>query len=166
MPTLTKRQKQIFDFIKLYIKKHGYSPTFEEIKRRLKVNALSGIHQHINTLIDKGYLMRDKNATRGLGIRSRGISNTIEIPLVGQIAAGRPIEALETRGDTITIARDTYFDQKKLYALKVVGDSMMGDGIYDGDVVVLKEQKTADNGQTVVAIIDDNEATLKKIYRE
>lgn len=166
MPTLTKKQKQIFDFIKSFIDKHGYSPTLEEIKKFLKVKALSGIYQHIDILINKGYITRDENATRGIGIKNPAINNTIEIPLAGKIAAGQPIEAIETKGETITIARDTYYDPKKLYALKVVGDSMIGDGIYDGDTVVLKEQSTADNGQTVVAIIDDNEATLKKIYWE
>lgn len=166
MPTLTKRQKQIFDFIKSFIGRHGYSPTFAEIKKHLRVKALSGIHQHIGALIDKGYLIRDENATRGLEIKSPSTINTIEIPLVGRIAAGQPIEAIETRGETVTIARDTYFDPQKLYALKVVGNSMIGDGIYDGDTVVLKKQDTADNGQTVVAIIDDNEATLKRIYWE
>lgn len=166
MPTLTKRQKQIFDFIRVCIAKHGYSPTLNEIKKHLKVKALSGIYQHIGVLIDKGYITRDENATRGLEIRNRSVNNTIEIPLAGIIAAGQPIEAVETKGETVTIARDTYYDTGKLYALRVAGDSMVEDGIFDGDIVVLKKQETADNGQTVVAIIDDNEATLKRIYWE
>jgi DNA (cytosine-5)-methyltransferase 1 len=166
MPNLTKRQKQIFDYIKSYIGAHGYSPTLVEIKKQLKVKALSGIHQHIGALINKGYLTNDGNATRGLAIRDSGVNNTLEIPLVGTIAAGQPIEAIETRGQTITVARNTYYDPKKLYALRVAGDSMVDDGIFDGDIVILKKQETADDGQTVVAIIDDNEATLKRIYHE
>ncbi|MBU0570354.1 transcriptional repressor LexA, partial [Patescibacteria group bacterium] len=157
MYNLTKRQKQIFDYIKSFIDKKGYSPTFEELRKHLKLKALSGIYQHVNALIDKGYITRDENATRGLGIRQSGRNNTVDIPLVGTIAAGQPIEALETRGQTITIARDTYFDPEQLYALRVAGDSMIDDGIFDGDIVVVREQKTAENGQTVIAIIDDNE---------
>ncbi|MBT3539260.1 transcriptional repressor LexA [Candidatus Parcubacteria bacterium] len=166
MPTLTKRQKQILDYIKTFIDKNGYSPTFEEIRKFLKLKALSGVYQHVSVLIDKGYITRDENATRGLGIRKPGKNDVIEIPLVGVIAAGQPIEAIENRGETVTIARDSYFDPEQLYALRVAGDSMVDDGIFDGDTVVIKKQESADDGQTVVAIIDKNEATLKRIYRE
>ena len=166
MLSLTKKQKQIFDYIKSFIEKKGYSPTLEELKKRLRLKALSGVYQHVDALIDKGYIMRDENATRGLSVRKDEKIDTLDIPLVGTITAGQLIEALETRGDTITIARDTYFDPEQLYALKVSGDSMIEDGIFDGDIVVIKKQDYADNGQTVVAIIDENEATLKKLYKE
>jgi DNA (cytosine-5)-methyltransferase 1 len=166
MKNLTKKQKQIFDYIKLFIDKKGYSPTLDELRKYLNLKALSGVYQHVDALIDKGYITRDENATRGLGIRKYEENNTIDIPLVGVITAGQPIEAVVTRGDTITIARDTYFDLEQLYALRVSGDSMIDDGIFDGDIVVIKKQDNAENGQTVVAVIDDNEATLKKIYRE
>jgi DNA (cytosine-5)-methyltransferase 1 len=166
MQSLTKRQKQIFDYIKSFIEKKGFSPTLEELRKHLKLNALSGVYQHVNALIEKGYMTRDEHVTRGLGIRDFGQVDTMDIQLVGTIAAGQPIEAIQTRGETITIARDTYFDPEQLYALRVAGDSMIEDGIFDGDVVVIKKQDSADNGQTVVALIDENEATLKKIYRE
>ena len=166
MYNLTKRQKEIFNYIKSFIEKNDYSPTLEELRRHFKLKALSGVYQHINTLIDKGYVTRDENATRGLSIRQKERSDTMEIPLVGTIAAGQPIEPIETRKETIAIARDTYFDPEQLYALKVAGDSMIEDGIFDGDMVIIKKQENAENGQTVVAIIDENEATLKKIYRE
>jgi len=166
MSNLTLKQKQIFDYIKSFINKNGYSPTFEEIKEHFKLKALSGVYQHVNILISKGYIVRNEKATRGLEIREQKKLDTIEIPLVGTITAGQPIEAIEKSGDTITIARDTYFDPDQLYALKVVGDSMIEDGIFDGDIVVIKKQETADNGQTVVAVIDENEATLKKLYKE
>jgi DNA (cytosine-5)-methyltransferase 1 len=166
MPNLTQKQKQILSFIKSFSKKRGYSPTFEEIKIHLKLNALSGVYQHVNALIDKGYIIRNEKATRGLEIRIPGKSETIEIPLVGTIAAGQPIDAIETKGETITIARNTYFDPEQLYALRVVGDSMIDEGIFDGDMVVIKKQSSADNGQTVVAIIDEDKATLKKLYKE
>ncbi len=166
MSNLTKKQKQIFDYIERYIKKNGYSPTLEELRDYLKLNALSGIYQHVNVLIDKGYLTRDENAARGLNIRWPGKNTSVDIPLLGLIAAGQPIEAVENKGETITIARDSYFDPDQLYALRVSGDSMIEDGIFDGDMVVIKKQNTADNGQTVVAVIDENEATLKKIFKE
>lgn len=166
MLNLTKRQKQIFDYIKSFTDKNGYSPTLEELRDYLKLNALSGIYQHVNILIDKGYITREENAKRGLGVRQPMTSNTIDIPLRGTITAGQPIEAIETKGETITIPRDTYFDPKQLYALRVAGNSMIDDGIFDGDTVVIKKQDTADDGQTVVAIIDENEATLKKLYHE
>lgn len=166
MPNLTPKQKQIFEYIKSFINKKGYSPTLEEIGKHFRLKALSGVYQHIDALISKGYITRNENATRGLGIREQGKIDTIEIPLVGIIAAGQPIEAIETRGETITIARDSYFDAEQLYALRVAGDSMIEDGIFDGDTVVIKKQENADDGQTVVALIDENEATLKKIYRE
>lgn len=166
MYNLTKKQKQIFDYIKFFLDNNGYSPTFDELKNKFKLKALSGVHQHINVLIEKGYVIRDENATRGLTIRQSGKNDIVEIPLVGIITAGQPIEAIETKGETIAIARDTYFDPDQLYALRVSGDSMIEDGIFNGDVVVIKKQTSAENGQTVVAIIDENEATLKKLYRE
>lgn len=166
MHNLTKRQKQIFDYIKSFVDKKGFSPTLEELKKYLKLKALSGVYQHVNALIEKGYITRDENATRGLGVRKPGKIDTLDIPLIGTITAGQPIEAIETRGETITIARDTYFDPEQLYALRVAGDSMIEDGIFDGDLVIIKKQESADNGQTVVAIVDENEATIKKIYRE
>lgn len=165
MRTLTKRQKEVFDFIKYYIQDNGISPTINEIKKKFKLNALSTAHQHIETLVNKGYLKKGDNFSRGIEIKGNG-KKIIEIPIVGKIAAGQPIEAIETAEETITIASDTIRDPKGHYALRVVGDSMIDEGIYDGDIVVIKKQSSAENGQTVVAIIDDNEATLKKIYRE
>lgn len=164
MATLTKKQKEIFDFIKDYIQDNGISPTIEEIKRKLKLSAVSTVHGHIEALIEKGFIGKNDNYSRGLEIR--GGKKIIEIPLVGKIAAGQPIEAIETRGETISITCDSIKSPKGYYALKVIGDSMIDEGIFDGDVVVIKKQASAENGQTVVAIIDENEATLKKIYKE
>jgi len=166
MINLTKRQRSIYDYIQSYSKKNGYSPTLKEIRIFLGVKAISGIYQHVDALIEKGYITRSGNASRGLGIRKVGKNKLITVPLYGTITAGQPMEAFQTDGDTITIARDTYFDPNQLYALKVVGDSMVNEGIFDGDIVVIKKQTSADNGQTVVAIIDENQATLKKIFKE
>lgn len=167
MATLTKRQKQILDYIKSYIDKEGISPTFEEIRKHFKLSALSTVHQHIETLAEKGFLEKNGSSARGVQLKTEEKEAAlIEIPLVGVIAAGQPIEAIEERGETITISKKDVGKSGEYYALKVQGNSMIDEGIFDGDIVVIKKQSVADNGQTVVAIIDDNEATLKKIYRE
>src|SRR3989338_1827359 len=165
---ITKRQKQVFDFIKGYIADRGYSPTFEEMKRGLKLSAVSTVYQHIDALINKGYIKKFDNMARAIEINKTKKKNRdlIEIPLVGTIAAGEPIEAIEVPDKTITLSREELPSSGKHYALRVNGNSMVDDGIFDGDIVVIREQQTADNGQTVVAIIDDNQATLKRIYRE
>lgn len=164
MPTLTQKQKQIFDFVKDYIEKNNYSPTFEEIRKYFKLNALSGVHQHIESLIEKGLLKKNDHNSRGLELMQS--QEIVEIPILGSIAAGLPIEALENKDETITLFKKVYENYNNHYALRVVGNSMVEDGIYDGDIVVIKKQPYAEDGQTVVAIIDDNQATLKKIYKE
>jgi len=167
MATLTKRQKQILDYIKSYIDKESISPTFEEIRKHFKLSALSTVHQHIETLSEKGFLEKNGSSARGVQLKTEEKeASFIEIPLVGVIVAGQPIEAIEEQGETITISKKDVGKFGEYYALKVRGSSMIDEGIFDGDIVVIKKQSVADNGQTVVAIIDDNEATLKKIYRE
>lgn len=160
---LTKKQKQILDYIKQYIQKKGYSPSLEEIGRRFKVGK-STVHQHVEAIKEKGYLSKQKNQPRAIDVL--GQTPMVKIPILGTIAAGQPIEAIENPSDTITIAKNEIGQDGNHYALRVEGSSMIEDGIFDGDIVVLRKQETADDGQTVVAIIDDNEATLKKIYRE
>ncbi|MCX6763410.1 MAG: transcriptional repressor LexA [Candidatus Moranbacteria bacterium] len=165
MPTLTKRQKQIYEFIKGYLRKNGLSPTFEEIRKHLKLKALSTIHEHIEELIEKGFILKNNYGARSIEL-AKSVSNSIEIPLLGTIAAGQPIEAIEIPGETVTVPKDEIEKYGKNYALRVQGNSMIDEGIFDGDIVVIRKQEFADNGQTVVAVIDDNEATLKKLYRE
>lgn len=165
MPTLTKKQKEVFDFIKQYIDKNDYSPTIEEIARHFK-KAVGTIHEHIETLQEKGILEKLDNQPRAIQLLDNKSKKMVEIPLVGIIAAGQPIEAIESPDETITILKDELGKNGKYYALKVQGNSMIDEGIFDGDTVVIRQQQTADDGQTIVAIIDENEATLKKIYRE
>jgi len=165
MPTLTKRQKQILDFISGYIKKRGISPTLDEIKRRFRLSALSTVHQHVEALIGKGYLFKNDNSSRGIEIK-KTINDFIQIPIVGTIAAGQPIEAIEVQSEMIAVPKNELGKFGEHYALRVQGDSMINEGIFDGDIVIIRKQASADNGQTVVAIIDDNEATLKKLYKE
>lgn len=165
MPTLTKKQKEVFDFINTYISENGISPTIEEVRKKLKLKAVSTVHEHINSLRKKGYLSKSENSARSMSLKKE-IKSIIEIPILGKIAAGYPIEAIEDIGETISIVNPAIKTPEGYYALKVSGNSMIDEGIFDGDIVIIKKQSVAENGQTVVAIIDDNQATLKKLYRE
>ncbi|PIR46465.1 MAG: hypothetical protein COV08_00040 [Candidatus Vogelbacteria bacterium CG10_big_fil_rev_8_21_14_0_10_49_38] len=161
---LTKKQTQVLDFIKAYMAKHSYAPSLEEIKKKFKLASVSTAHYYISKLQDAGFLNKEHNQPRA--VSTVGAKQMIEIPILGAIAAGQPIEAIEISDETITIAKDEIGKQGKHYALRVQGSSMIDEGIFDGDIVVIRKQDVAENGQTVVAVIDDNEATLKKLYRE
>lgn len=165
---ITKRQKEVLDFIKSFIKDRGYSPTLEEMKKKLRLSAVSTVHQHINALIDKGYIKKFDNLARAIEINDfneKKQNNFIEIPLLGMIAAGEPIEAIEIP-ETVSIPKELTAGQERHYALKVRGDSMQDAGIFDSDTVIIREQPMVDNGEIGVAIINDNEATLKRIYQD
>ncbi len=161
---LTKRQKKVLDFIISFQKKKHFAPSLEEIKKYLKVSSVSTAHHYVKKLQEGGYLQKEQNQPRAVSTKNEKI--TIKVPLIGIIAAGQPIEAIETLGETITVSRDEVGKYGKNYALRVQGNSMIDEGIFDGDIVVIRKQEYADNGQTVVAVIDDNEATLKKLYKE
>lgn len=161
---LTKKQKLVLDFVKQYEKKKGYSPSLEEIQQHFKLASVSTAHFHIKQLQKKGLLTKEEK--QGRTISAIKEKKTLEIPLIGNIAAGQPIEAIEMSDETITVPRSDIKLPFQHYALRVKGDSMIEDGIFNDDIVVIRSQKTADDGQTVVAIIDDNQATLKKIFKE
>jgi len=161
---ITKKQRQALDFVKQYRARHDYSPSLEEIRKKFKLASVSTAHYYLKKLQEAGQLKKAYNQPRAVTtIQER---QTIEIPIVGAIAAGQPIEAIEVPDETITITKDQIEKSGKHYALRVQGNSMIEEGIFDGDIIVIRKQETAENGQTVVAIIDENEATLKKIYRE
>src|SRR3989338_8250223 len=160
---LTKRQKQILDFVESYSQKKGYSPSFEEIRKRLKLASVSTIHFHISKLKEGGYLGKTENKARAINVTSK--EPMIRIPLLGMIAAGEPIEAIQ-QNEFIGIPKTKLPPSSEVYALRVVGNSMIDENINDGDIVLVKNQSTAENGQKVVALIDNQEATLKKFYRE
>ena len=163
---LTKRQKQILDYVTKYIKEKDYSPSLEETRKHFRLSSVATVHQHIETLRKKGCLKKIENQPRSIElIEEKKKSDLVKIPLLGTITAGAPIEAIEIP-EMITVTKNDVGKFGNYYALRVEGNSMIDDGIYDGDIVVIRQQSTADNGQTVVAIINDNEATLKKIYRE
>lgn len=166
MSTLTPKQKILYDYIGNYIQKNGFSPSLEEMKKKLKLSSLGTVHEHIETLVKKGFVEKNGNSARSIEIKNS--NPLVEIPISGFIAAGQPIEAIDIAdaGETVSVPKKELGKFGDYYALKVQGDSMMDEGVFDGDVVVIKKQSVAENGQTVVAIIDDNQATLKKLYRE
>ncbi len=161
---LTKKQKLVLDFVKQHEKKKGYSPSLEEIQQYFKLASVSTAHFHIKQLQKKGLLTKEEK--QGRTISAMKEKKTVEIPLVGSIAAGYPIEAIEISDETVTIPRSDIKLPFQHYALRVRGNSMVDEGIFNNDIVVVRSQQTADDGQTVVAIIDDNQATLKKIFKE
>ncbi len=161
---ITKRQKQVLDFIKSYKNKNKYSPSLEEIRDNLGISSISTAHYHVKKLQESGHLQKEYNQPRSISPAKK--KETIEVPVVGTIAAGQPIEAIEVPDETISVTKNEIGRFGNHYALRVQGSSMIDEGIFDGDIVVINKQPTADDGQTVVAIINDNEATLKKIYRE
>ncbi len=162
---LTKRQKEILDFVKKFIKNNEYAPSIEEIAKYFK-RSVGTIHEHLETLKLKGYLQKSEHQARTIEIPKDMTKRSTQVPLLGTIAAGQPIDVVEIATDFININANEIKKDENYYALKVQGDSMINEGIFDGDVVIIRKQEAADNGQTVVAIIDDNAATLKKIYKE
>ena len=161
---ITKRQKQVLDFLQKYHTKHGYAPSLEEIAKHLGLTSVSTAHHHIKALELLGLIDKEDNQPRGINVTE--VDQVVKIPLIGLIAAGQPIEAIEEQQAMISVINSHITNPKDFYALKVVGESMIDEGIFDGDIVVIKKQSVAENGQTVVAIIDNNQATLNKLYRE
>jgi len=162
---LSPKQKQIFEYIKKYIKNHGYSPSLEEIGRHFGLFK-STIHQHVEALKEKGYLNKTENQPRSIELNKKNkLSDLVSIPLLGTIAAGEPIEAIEDK-ETIKVPKSQLAKSGEHYALRVNGDSMIDEGIFDGSTVIIRKQPTIENGETAVALINGNEITLKKIYKE
>ncbi|MCX6763574.1 MAG: transcriptional repressor LexA [Candidatus Moranbacteria bacterium] len=159
---LTKRQKEILDFIKSYSKKKGYSPSFEEIRKQLKLASVSTVHFHISKLKEGGYLGKIENKARAISITQEQL--LVQIPLLGSIAAGKPIEAIQEY-ETIAIPKNLLAKSGEHFALQVKGNSMIQEGIFDGDNIIIRKQNNAEDGDTIVALINQNEVTLKKIYK-
>jgi repressor LexA len=161
---LTRRQRDILDFYEQYAKAHKVSPTLEEVASHFGINKVT-VFGHIEELRKKGVMERfAKNKSRGMQIRASAMASSTRVPLLGRIAAGNPIEALETP-EEIDLA-DLVPPGRDCYALRVKGLSMIEDGIRDGDIVLVERRDTARNGETVVAVLPDEEATLKRYYQE
>ena len=169
--TLTKRQKEVLDFLVGFLNKHGYSPSFEEMAKSLKLTSLATVHKHITTLEKKGFIRRGYNQSRSIEVmqlpkqvREQVIERqSMELPLAGRIAAGRPLEAVEERE---TISLGDFAHARNCFVLQVKGNSMIEDHIVDGDFIVVEQTQVANPGEIVVALVRDSEATLKRFYRE
>jgi repressor LexA len=168
---ITKRQRQVYDFIAEFVQRNQYSPSFEEIGEGLGLSSLATVHKHISNLENKGLLNRDYNRSRSIDLlppkgrlkQSMSVNSGTMVPLVGRIAAGQPIEAVE-RAETISLADFTR--SKEVFALEVRGESMQDEHILDGDYVLVEKTKVAHNGDIVVALVEGSDATLKRLYRE
>lgn len=168
---ITKRQRQVYDFIAEFVQRNQYSPSFEEIGEGLGLSSLATVHKHISNLENKGLLSRDYNRSRSIDLRppkgrlkqSMSVNSGTMVPLLGRIAAGQPIEAIE-RAETISLADFTR--SKEVFALEVRGESMQDEHIVDGDYVLVEKTKIAHNGDIVVALVEGSDATLKRLYRE
>jgi len=168
---ITRRQRQVYDFIADFVQKNGYSPSYDEIRVGLELNSLATVHKHITNLEKKGLLRRDYNRSRSIDLlqpkgrlkQAMSISNHMVLPLVGRIAAGQPIEAVENP-ETISLA--DFVRSKEVFVLEVRGESMQEEHILSGDYVLVEKTKSAHNGDIVVALVQGSEATLKRLYRE
>jgi repressor LexA len=161
---ITRRQKELLDYLRGYIDEHGYAPTLEEIGRHFSLSSLATVHKHLENLKRKGRIKRLANHSRALEVvPDPEIARAVHVPLLGNVAAGTPIEVVETP-ETVTLPEEL-LGRGETFALRVRGDSMIGDGILDGDLVVVEARSQADNGATVVAHVR-GEATIKKLYRE
>ena len=168
---ITKRQRQMYDFISDFVQKHSYSPSFEEIGDGMGLSSLATVHKHVSNLEKKGLLTRDYNRSRSIALlppkgrlkQAMAVNTTMVLPLLGRIAAGQPIEAV-SNPETISLA--DFVRSKEVFVLEVRGDSMQDEAILNGDYVLVEKSKTAYNGEIVVALVDGTDATLKRFYRE
>ena len=159
---VTRRQRQVLDYVQGYLRRHGYSPSLEEIGRHLGVTSLATVHKHLTRLEGRGAIRRRAHQSRSVEVVSGSEKGGATVPLLGRVAAGRPIEPVEV-AETVSLPEDL-LGRGETFALRVVGDSMIGDGILDGDVVIVETRSDAPNGSTVVAMVG-GDATVKRFYR-
>ncbi len=166
---LTRRQREVLDFVAHFVGAKGYSPSLEEIAAAFDLSSVATVHKHVKHLVDKGYLHKAWNRSRSVEpIPSSGRQDSVELPILGSVAAGRPIEAIEPEAgmaETLAVPAAMTARGRDHYVLRVRGDSMIEDQICDGDFVVIESRREARNGETVVALVDGQEATLKRFYR-
>ena len=161
---ITRRQKQVLDFIANFVQSNGYSPSFEEIGHAMGLSSLATVHKHISNLEQKGLLRRDYNRSRSIDIvGSRRKAPNDSFPLLGRIAAGRPIEQV---AQPETISLTDFTRSKDVYVLQVTGESMQDEHIVDGDYVLVEKTETARDGEIVVALVNGSDTTLKRLYRQ
>ena len=161
---LTKRQREIYDFVRGFLEAHGYAPSLEEIAEHFGLSSVATVHEHLENLQSKGALRRDPNRSRAVEITLHQRVAAVEIPLYGQVAAGQPIEAVP--GPEMIAVPEDLLGRGETYALKVSGDSMIDEHIEDGDYVIVERRETAHDGERVIALIDGESATLKTFHHE
>lgn len=167
--TLYRRQRQIVDYLAQYIQQHGFSPTLQEMAEAIGVSSLATVHEHLEALVRKGVIKKYEGAVRGVELLDRKVSKSsvgVELPVMGYISAGSPIAPYTDPNATFPVAPDMLSGKRRAYVLQVKGQSMVDDGILDGDYVVVEEQDEVRNGDIVVALLDNGLATLKRFYRE
>ena len=163
---LTKRQKEILDYIQTFIEERGYAPSFEEIAESFGYSSLATVHEHLSNLERKGYIRKSYNESRSIEVvPDETGSQAVELPLLGAVAAGLPIEAIAS-AETLAVPSDMVRPGHKNYVLRVEGNSMIDEQIRDGDYIVVNAKNTAENGETVIALVGGESATVKKLYRE
>jgi repressor LexA len=168
---LTRRQKEVLDFIAAYQVENGYSPSYEEIARGLKLASIATVHKHISALDKKNYLQRSHNQSRSIEVAPRYLQEqrrnrqqaSLEVPVLGTIAAGKPVETFD---DPTSVSFADFVGHKDTYALRVRGDSMIEDHICEGDMILVEDTAQARDGEIVVALVGGAETTLKRFYRE
>lgn len=171
MEKLTDKQKNILQVIKQLMAKNGYPPTIREIGKKAKLSSPATIHFHLTKLEEKGYIKKGDNKNRTIEILVpneyvEDKNNVVNVPLLGKVTAGTPIEAIETPDEYISIPAALIGNKKEVFSLRVSGESMINVGIYDGDILLVERKNTAINGETVVAMNDNNEVTVKTFYKE
>ena len=168
--TLYKRQRQIVDFLAQYIQRNGYAPTLQDIADAIGVSSLATVHEHLAALEKKGVIKKFEGSVRGIELLDRPASRdgagSLELPIMGYIAAGRPIEPYSEPGSTYQVSPAMVTGKKRAYVLQVKGESMVDEGILDGDYVVVEEQPDVKDGDIVVALLDNGLATLKRFFKE
>ncbi len=161
---LTKRQKEILDYVREHVERHGYAPTLQEIGARFGLSSPATVYKHVEQLVQKGYLRKAPHQGRGIQLVDPEPVRTVEVPLLGQVSAGRPIEAI-AETETVNLPPD-FVGRKPTYVLRVRGSSMIDEQIRDGDYVIVEDRTSAENGETVIALLRGEEGTLKKFYRQ
>ena len=165
MQPLTKRQREILDFLNDFIEQKGYAPSLEEIGRRFGLSSLATVHKHLTNLQEKGFIRRVWNRSRSVElVPTQTGARAVDLPLLGNVAAGAPIEAVVSN-ETVAVPEDLV-GKRETYALRVQGDSMIDEQIRDGDVVIVEDRRTAENGEMVIALLRGSDVTLKKFYRD
>ena len=162
---LTRRQHEVLDVIRRLLDERGYSPSLEEIGGELGLSSVATVHKHVSLLCEKGYVRRAWNQNRSIEVVDSERAGSVRLPLCGTIAAGRPLEAVPA-DESICVPSDMVRDRGRTYVLRVQGDSMIDEQIRDGDLVVIEEREARGHGETVVALIDESEATLKRFFRD